>query len=301
MTKAKTQTQKKKEETPAHFLPGIHRHLTDDQYNAIPAIRSSYLAKILPIPAAARQPDKENGGKFIGSAIHTLILEPSQFDQRYLVCDVGARTAKAYKTMAEESPDKIVLLQKEVELLHQLKANLLAHDQIKAILDNITDSELSLVWEDTEAGTGLLCKAKVDFITKEFSVDGIVFPKGYFWDLKSAADLGRLSAKAYEFGYHTQFAFYAYGGRATGLDPAGSGVVAAQTSEPYPTAWYIDLSEEMMALGHWEYQRRLKKEAECREWDYYPAYEGNGSGEILTLPPWAKLPEELRKKREEAA
>jgi hypothetical protein len=65
--------------------PGVYKNLPYDEYDFIPALRSTYLKKHLDCPAATQIAMEETAALRFGIAAHTFLLERSEFDKRYAV------------------------------------------------------------------------------------------------------------------------------------------------------------------------------------------------------------------------
>jgi len=139
----------------------------------------------------------------MGSAFHTLILEPHTFTDIYgiappkvLLKDVGREVYDDFKKAAEEleKSGKIVLSQEDWQVLCEMEKKVKSNEQAMQL---ICDSRIenSFFWQDDHSG--LLLKARPDILHENMIVD-----------LKTTSDA---SPRAFQnemvkYGYHIQFA-----------------------------------------------------------------------------------------------
>lgn len=155
----------------------------------------------------------------LGSLVHTLILEPEQYESRYLAIGSTANT-KAYKEAVIDNPDKTVITIPEEELAVAISAN--NHDVVElfsspkamneiAILGNINFSNTMInnphitPTEDYNSKAfNIKVKGKVDCIydidDKRYSV----------YDLKTTSDINGFERDVFKYGYDIQAGFYSY-------------------------------------------------------------------------------------------
>jgi hypothetical protein len=132
------------------------------------------------------------------------------------------------------------------------------------------------------AATGVLCRAKADWLRP----DGIV-------DYKTCdlAELEALRKGVYNFGYYIQAAFYLRGFRArsaAGVEPF-FGFIAQEKEAPYLVQTF-QLSERALAYGDRKCAEALETYARCVEADEWPGYPTDDIPEI-DLPAWVRTEE----------
>ena len=238
----------------------------------------------------------------LGSLVHTLVLEPDQYENRYFciddeeIClDLIARGAKSPRANGEYKAWKANLLAKaedkeEVSLADfktatALAARLKNHPLIKAL----TFKEELIEWELN----GVKIKGFVDGAGEELPEEFRDFEgQGFILDLKTTKDASpsSYSRDVVTFMYHLQSGLYKDANRV--LNFAGVAPkfyhIAIETAEPFIIQTY-EISSEFSDKG---YNFAVKQIELFKEWDGEPAgYEfGNelavGSVLPLNAPSW---------------
>ena len=129
----------------------------------------------------------------VGNFIHTMILEPHMFDERFHIVDVQSRNAKAYKE-AKAKSNKIVLTAKE-------------HDDNMRVVDATLRNEhvLSLIGgcefevPAIEMLEGYAFRGKADIYDAKHS---------FIADLKTTQDIRAFQYSAEKYGYDVQAFIY---------------------------------------------------------------------------------------------
>lgn len=116
-----------------------------EKYRELDGINKSTLDLIDKSPAMVlwskncpEDKEKNNAGVF-GNAFHTLILEPDEFEDRYVVApkvDKRTKAGKAeYELFKAESVGKILLEQKEMHQLKLMQGSVVAHPEARRLID----------------------------------------------------------------------------------------------------------------------------------------------------------------------
>jgi exodeoxyribonuclease VIII len=225
----------------------------------------------------------------LGTAIHTVILEPWDYGVRHFVIDDGLdRRRKDDKVVIEEIEarakaaggttikyDDHLRVQKIGAAMNQSRQWRKLHDAGLA--------ERSYYWIDTD--TGVLCKCRPDWQTWDGDAPQ---PDDLIVDVKSAfaADPETFERSAYNLGYHVSAAFYLDGVEAvTGVRPAGFVFACVEKEAPFATAFYL-ADEGMIREGRAEYKRNLARYAECAKTGRWPGYPDTLIP--MSLPKWFK-------------
>lgn len=262
------------------------------EYVALPGVNWSTLGKMRASPAHYRHalthsrpptPDQATG-----SAVHTLVLEPAEFPDRYAIYQgEGTRASKEYKAfVANVAGDREVLKYDEYE---EVRAMADAIDQHPAAgpLFGSGWAERSFVWADP--ATGLLCKGRTDWLT----FDGIVTgdagkpdrQRVILVDLKTArsSDPREFGRAAASYGYHLQLAHYRAGLTANGIEVSQVLIVVVESSAPYDVCVY-EITDDQIAKASAEVAALLARVKECSSSNVWPGR----SDEItpLDLPAW---------------
>ena len=209
----------------------------------------------------------------IGSAIHTAVLEPDTFAERYTLTQAAKRTDKAYRdAVAERGPD-YTLTATEASHIVGMQAAVHAHPEASKLLRACDAFEVSGFVVDPE--TGLQLKSRPDGLNDA----------GLIIDLKKCQDAraDAFSRAVAAYGYHRQAALYSDQYQwITGKRPEFV-FVAVEEEPPHAVAVYR-LDDESIEIGRHEYRRALSLLAECRRTDSWPAY--SDDCEVIGLPGW---------------
>lgn len=245
-----------------------------DDYHAHPALGSSRLREILKSPAHFKANlRRETEALALGSLVHTLVLEPEAFPERYVVApkiDGRTKAGKAAKAALVSDPRIAV----DGEVMAEASAcatSIMSHRVYQQIRD--AQVEHTVFWTDAE--TGIECKARFDVLGP------------LLVDLKTTRDA---SPKGFQraiatYGYHIQAAHYMAGAIANGMDPRGFLFACVETSPPYLPAGYL-LGNPTLEQGERERRTALNTYAQCLSEDRWPGYNDDRI-EVIDLPAWA--------------
>lgn len=269
--------------------PGIYFGMSNAEYHASEGISKSgldlvsrspahYYAKYLDPnrPAAAEQ----TASQLDGEIAHCAILEPEEFDKRFVVGPDVSRQTKAWKEFAEQAAAQGLTAIKPDQ--HKT-----AHSQAESVraISSISEgfakgyAEVSAYWIDDE--TGVLCKCRPDFVA-DYGPAGVVLIDVKTCGSASPAEFSRMIAKHR---YHVQDAFYSEGfAKASGRKVLGFVFAAVEMDYPY-IASAVQLDEESKAQGAADYRRSLDLYAECLSSGVWSGY-GN-EVHLARLPAWA--------------
>lgn len=213
-----------------------------------------------------------------GNVVHTLMLEPFTFEQRYIVApELDRRTKEGKQAYADfealsEGKEVITLQDYSNALAMRLEAR-----SSKVVTDLLDYSDKEQVY--TFEIMGIKCKMKADAIND--LADAII-------DIKTCKDASPsgFGKDAFNLHYLLQAAFYIDGYYlATGINLKRFVFVAIEKTPPFITAVY-ELRAEQLELGRQQYLTALQTYKNCLEANDWQAY----SKEIqpLQLPYWAK-------------
>lgn len=259
------------------FVPGVYDAYTNAEYHAADGISKSDLDLIHRSPAhykAARHEDTP--ALKLGTAIHTLVLEPARFVAEYDFIE-GDRRTKAVKDAIKdaEAAGKIILTKDEFDAVSGMHDSVFKNRIAATLIDGAT-IEHSVFSE-------------IDGVRVKCRPDGWSLEKGVLFDLKSTEDaspegFARTVAK---YRYHVQDAFYRHVvASATGgdADDLSFIFVAIEKKPPFAVALYQ--LDELAALQGWvdarEDLRRYKGAKDTGKWSGY-----SPRIETLSLPRWA--------------
>lgn len=287
--------------------PGIYPGMSFEEYCKIPAINKSGLDLVADSPLhywagyldPERGPREETPAMKLGSAIHTILLEPHLFDQKYAVVpDDAPRRPTALQLNAKKpsletmeaiefwekfnanTAGKTILTAEQVQSCRAIQNSVL---KSKAAQTLLTDgkAEVTVVWEKNvllDDGTEVIvpCKARIDYLTAMAILD--------VKSTSSAAPAAFAKSVA-NYHYHLQAAWYSDGFFSITGEKLPFVFLAFETAKPYACAFYL-AEENVLEVGRKLYSPLLKKYAECVNKNYWPGY----PDEIRTLklPVWAE-------------
>lgn len=264
---------------------GLVLGLDIEEYHAGPGVSKSQLDQIAESPAtyiwAKNAPvDVEKTKPFdIGKAIHCLLLEPDEFESRFIIAPPFNRRTNAGK--AEEAEflancaelGKTVMDAEDGRKLYLMRDSVMAHPDARKLLEREGHSEASFYWIDPE--TEELCRVRPDRHLSNYPV---------MLDVKSVDDMGRFERHVEEFRYHVQDAMYSEGFYRVMSEQPEFYFLAVSTSVNcgrYPVR-VRPLTDDWRDAGKDLYRRDLSNFHECRvnnDWhDLIP----------LTRPAWAR-------------
>ncbi len=213
-----------------------------------------------------------------GSVVHTLMLEPHTFNERYAISPDVNRTTKegkaAYAAFMEDNECKEFISSKDFTLatamIEQAKTNPIVTD----LLD-LSEKEAIHTFRILEVD----CKMKADAIN---IFDGCII------DIKTCQDASPdgFGKDAYNLGYLLQAAFYLDGYYlATNNNLKRFIFIAMEKTAPYNVAVY-EMDREQIELGRQQYLAALQTYKNCLAANKWHAY--GDEIQPLILPNWAK-------------
>jgi len=250
--------------------------MSNAEYHRHPAISKSGLDQIAKSPAHFQlyrnTPKESTTDMDIGTAFHSLLLEPEKFDSDILVCDASTRSTKIYKDLSAANPDKTIIMRDEKIMLDGMRKSFEANTTVNGLLGSSL-VEKSFFWTDKE--TGVECRCRPD----------IIFNGHILIDLKSTRDARGFSRSAAEYRLHVQSAFYMTGFQAvTGVSPKEFLFITVEKSAPHGVITYR-ADDSFLKSGFEAMRRDLNLYAACLKTDIWPCYPE--SIQDLKLPVWA--------------
>lgn len=216
----------------------------------------------------------------IGTAVHSCVLEPDDFDRLYVVSPKFDKRTKAGKEGYEEFLAQVVAKKQRLidaddyETCMRMRDAVWKHPAAKILL-NEGDAEQTYYFDEFQ--TDAPCKMRPDFISSQ----------GVIVDLKTTenASPAGFGSSAFNYRYHVQAAFYLDGYlQSTGEMMESFIFIAVEKSRPNAVGVYM-VDDDIVHLGRTAYLRNLETYMECLETGKWPAY-----GEAirpLQLPAWA--------------
>jgi len=255
----------------------IYYDLPAKEYFAKPEISKSGLDKIAQFPAMylayKNRPPTPAEELVIGSATHTLTLEPEKFEREYIVAppNMDRRTKDGKAAFSElEASGKQILSASQYELVSGMALS---------VRSNVTALEL-ISGGNTEVSfdaelCGVQVKGRCDYLRS----DGVADLK----TTKSASPRG-FTRSIVDYRYHVQAAIYTDLLEANGIFVPEFTFIAVEKTYPYAVGIY-KLDMDAIERGRSLYQRDLAIYKHCMEVNDWPAY----PEEVVTLslPSWA--------------
>lgn len=264
------------------MTPTIKYAMPSKEYHAGPWVHSHDLVKLLQkAPASFRygkeHPEPPTDAMRLGTAFHTLMLEPLKFGEENIVqpADIPDRRTKAWKEFEAAHSDKFILRQQEYADLCGMKASFDANPDIVPIISD-SQHEVSMFWTDEETGIDLC--ARLDCL-RHWKAEGVAVID----DAKTAGDASpeEFSKECYNRGYDLQAAVYIEAAkRCLGVDKVRYGFNVVEKDAPYLSVHY-DAPDEMLAIGYAKFRHALKLYAECAASKTWAGYQGG----LLPQPP----------------
>lgn len=293
------------------YKPGIYT-ISNEEYHSSSGISRSAMVEFKHCPKKFWnkyinphyiKPEPTKSLNF-GNAFHTAILEPNEFDLRYItkpedkiiigkplrLKDVGRDAFEADKVRIAEAQALKSKIDEEFEIKAQGKT-ILSHDESRKIsrmqyillLDNDSRQliehgqyEKSIYWIDEE--TQILCKVRPDIMHDSFIVD-----------LKTTenASYYAFQRSIYDYNYHLQMAMI----QEAILHTSGKlltdfVVLCIEKEEPHCHATYI-FDNAVIERGRNEFRKYLRLMKQCFDENSWPSY----PTQVIDLPTYAKYEE----------
>jgi hypothetical protein len=221
-------------------------------------------------------PRKETPALFMGTAIHARVLEPAEFDSRYVIAPISDKRSAEWKEFVAANPGRIPLTENQRAVIEGIAENVFKHNTASELLRRGL-KELTVIWQDEE--TGLWLKIRPDCLCLN---------SGTCMDLKSAEDADKHAfARACEkYNYDISAAMYLDGLRTVLKRDFDYAFLAAEKDGSRQISLY-GASDEMLLRGHRRYREALATLAKCVRENRWPGYQPDGGYEILPWPRYA--------------
>lgn len=263
----------------------VIRGMENAEYHAIRALSASRLKAFSRSPAHMRFDDespKTTQALEFGTAFHTAVLEPMQFESQYVVApDVDRRTTAgraAYAEFLESAAGRKVVSYDDWIVITGMAREILLHPSAGELVAGRTETEVSLMWERD----GIPCKARIDAINADWKA--IV-------DVKTTdnASPGAFSRSIVNYGYHIQAAWYLDAAQAAGFDVECVVFVAAEKKGPYGVAAYR-LDDAGIEVGRSRIAQLFPRYVNCVRENKWPGY--SEDLQTISVPRWVIEQEE---------
>ncbi|WP_250518628.1 PD-(D/E)XK nuclease-like domain-containing protein [Caballeronia sp. ATUFL_M1_KS5A] len=273
------------------FIPGIVHGLDIEAYHAMEPVSKSGLDSIDLSPAIFyarhldpnRPPAREKSGQLEGHLAHCAILEPEEFEKRYIIGPTLNRNTKEWKSFVAAHPERVAIQHDQYEAAARQATSVRALPEIGDVLASGMP-EVSAFWVDEE--TGAECRCRPDFV-HDVSSDSVILLDVKTFSDPSPNEFARQCARK---AYAKQAAFYSDGyEKASGKTVRAFIFLAVGNEWPYAASAMM-LDEESLEAGRRQYKRNLRTYAECMKTNTWPGF-SNGIT-LIRLPQWALTTEE---------
>lgn len=278
--------------------PGWYRDLSNEEYHGSYGTSSSQLKTLTEKTPAhlahgMATPTGPSDAMMLGTAVHTLVLEPGKFENDIAVAPVLNLRTKAGReardTFELENAGKTVITEAQFDQARAMADSVLAHPMAAVLLQDCV-VESSIYWwyrsmdPDDDSRYKEMLKVRPDAICRAHPV---------VIDLKSAIDgsFTGFSKSINNFYYHLSAAMYLEGVNQCKplLEAMGHFAypkfvhIVVENREPYLTSVY-ELSEQYLEIGKVLYRRNLQVLRHAREndWPGYPE-----EIRVIEPPGWA--------------
>lgn len=236
--------------------------MTEAEYRAHPAVNWSTLKALRDGSPLHYRYGLEHGRKdtapmATGRAVHTLVLEPHAFADRFGVFD-GVKRGKAWDAWCEENPGMTALSPDALDEAEAMAGALASYSPARKYLtadDRIV--EAPVFWRDS--ATGIDCKARPDLVIPSL---------GVLADLKTTAtlDAHRFGLLAARMGYALQMEHYAAG---LPFQVERVLLIVVESVPPYDCA-VLQIDDLHRNQARRDLDGLLRTLAACRESDVWP-------------------------------
>lgn len=264
------------------FTEGIY-DISNFEYQNDPAISRSALWKFKELPkkywweylSGKHKKVIDTDALRIGELIHTIILEPHLYDERFLAVPPAKKNTKVGKAQhainVANAAGRHMISAAEYMMARDMQESFNQNQFASKIIED-AQFEKSIFWKNPK--TGIMCKARPDIIK-----DGIVA------DLKTCADASprAFQRSAAKYGYFLQAGMIFEAMTSLGIPLKAFIFICIEKTLPYSIGIYkLDSSALMKAVE--QYQTLISKMKLCRDENYWPDYGVN----TLLMPTWAE-------------
>lgn len=264
----------------------IHNYLNIDEYHAMAPVSKSQLDTLDLSPAifyarhraVGRPAPVSKAGQLEGQLAHCAVLEPDEFEARYVVGPSVNRNTKVWKEFVEAHPNRVAIQDDQREAAIRQAVSVRALPEIGEALQN-GKAEVSAFWTDEQ--TGVACRCRPDFV-HPFDDKSVALLDLKTYTDPSPREFARQCARK---NYAKQAAFYSDGYEAaSGMIVRAFIFIAVSTEYPYAASATM-LDEDSLESGRQHYKRNLRTYADCERTGEWPGY-SNGIT-LIRLPQWA--------------
>lgn len=262
--------------------PGIY-NISIEDYHRGPGISRSGLMEFKRSPHhywykylnPDNQPESPTPAQILGNALHTLILEPYQFEKRYFVIPEFNKMTKEgkarWETIKAEIGNKQTLSSNQYQMLQAMVESFNKHELASQFLEN-AKVEQSIYWTDKK--TKVLCKCRPDILHPSVVVDLKTTQNG---------SVQSFSKTIYDYGYHIQAAMIREAlQKVKKIHVQSFWFIVIEKTAPYVVSTY-KLDIKALEKGKEDFKHLLKCYQICLKTNHWPAY----MAQKISLPNYA--------------
>lgn len=241
-----------------------------DDYFQREGISNSFLKSFERSPAHAFSWKESSKSMDKGTMIHEFILEPDEFEKKYVVAPIECQNRKniPYPAFAKANPDKEILLTHEMADLITIKERVKNYNfhEFVTVGEILGDSkkEHSFFWESQ----GIQKKGKMDILAEFDEFNAVI-------DLKTTDNALMFQKKITDYGYHRQAAWYSDAITNLTDKPTYFYFLVIETGFPFGVKMF-ELTEDFIQVG------RLKN---YNVVESYKEWVANGSDKTIIYAP----------------
>ena len=269
--------------------PGVYADVPAMEYHAWGAVSSGLIADVATktpkdVRARLESPNRPllSAEPFLGTAIHAAHFEPETYADKLFVIE-GAKTThgkvtKKWADAAIENPDLIIVSEPMLEIIKHASKAIEWDDASREAMAEPGLGELSIVWEDEEAG--LPMKSRIGWLSIDDRYASVT-------DLKCMADISHAAmAKAIAArGYWSQLVHYPdsvmaareFDERFGNIDECGFEWVLTRTKPSWDAACLLP-DPKLFDGARQVYRRAVRRLARCYAEDHWPGRTDGGKG-----------------------
>ncbi len=213
-----------------------------------------------------------------GELVHTLSLEPHEFENRFVVapeCDRRTKEGKKIWSIfqaALTNCDQVPVKAEEVEVAKRMSWKVRDNTLVDSLLE---DSSIEYSVFFTHATTGIQCKIRPD-----------IWNGGVVGDLKTTMDASyrAFQSSAWKYGYFLQAGMMKQGLYSIGIELEKFIFIPVEKEPPYAVGLNI-LDDEALDYGSQQFDKLMEQVARCRDSGNWQDY----GIQNLMLPNYAKF------------
>ena len=219
---------------------------------------------------------KETSAMFLGTAVHTRLLEPHLYASEYVVAPISDKRLKAYKEFEIANANKKILTPDQMAVIEGIAQSVSQHTSADTLL-RAGLVEHSIIWQDEE--TGIWLKIRPDCLCVDFDT-------GICLDVKKTTDASRQAFKwaCDRYLYDLQAAVYLEGLRQVFKRDFDFVFLPIEEEAPYGCALY-GAPDDMLQDGKRLFRKAMRELKQCRDSGLWPSYQPDGDYELLDWRP----------------